>query len=396
MRKLVVLFLVIAVGGIAVALPAHFWITDRLAVLRTFYLLQAPLAKWNMRCSANAPLWLPRLAEHTIDRQFSLANQLAYMAPDGTLHHCETGWQGDMLRSPELGVGTRFRYASLSKLLTADAVLARIDTGRLSLDTRLLDVLPELRPVAGMGIENITIAHLLRHRAGMDRLRRPDPMTMHGARPWCPGELSHISRLRLDFAPGERQAYSNLGYCLLGVVLERLEGRPFRDIMETDYGLAARGMAYIDGPYLADEVRYDFRNSSFYGEDYYRHFDFPALSSSAGLSGNASALARLLHEVLHRRPLNIVSAPADAACDPKGRDKCFGYAASLYRPSGTDLTLHVQGGLLFGAASKAVIDSRGGITVWLGSGMSQKPGEQSEEFITELSAMLSQHYDKQS
>jgi D-alanyl-D-alanine carboxypeptidase len=382
---LLLLALVVAIGG-------HFWISDRNRVLRWCYPAEAWLAKQQIHCSAGAPVWLPELLEHAVDEQFSLANQIAYRAPDGALHHCENGWQGALFRSPVVSAQTRFRYASLSKLLTADAVLARINSGALSLDDRLVGYLSELPPLRDARIADITIDQLLRHRAGFDRLKTQDPMTAHGKRPWCPDRLAELASQRLDFEPGRRFAYANLGYCLLGSVLERLEGKSFPEIMEDDYRIAARGMVYLDGPYLADEVRYDFRNSGFYGPDYHRHFDFPALASSAGLSGNASALAELIGEMLQRKPLNLLSATRSGDCDERRYEGCYGYALIEYRPDWAPLKLYIQGGLLYGAASKAVVDDRGGVTVWLGSGMSPAPRDSSIAFADLLLEKLAFHY----
>src|SRR5690606_38280416 len=124
-----------------------------------------------------------------------------------------------------------------------------------------------------------------------DRLRTPDPMSLHRTKPWCPYSTSRLSTLRLDFAPGERYAYSNVGYCLLGMILERVTGTPYRQWIEREYRLKQAGIRFVDTSFYADEVRYDFRNSNLYGESYSNYFDFYALSSSAGLSGSALALA---------------------------------------------------------------------------------------------------------
>src|SRR5690606_13106006 len=142
------------------------------------------------------------------------------------------------------------------------------------LHTPLTDLFPELPPPLDPGVSQITIDQLLRHRAGFDRLRSEDPVTKHHHRSWCPYDMSELSRLRLDFEPGTRYAYSNLGYCLLGQVVERVVGQDFRTYLNSEYRLGERGVHFIDGPYEADEVSYDFRTSEFYGPDYSNFFDF--------------------------------------------------------------------------------------------------------------------------
>ncbi len=390
-RWIDVCLVVLATAG--VALVGHFWITDRLGVLRTIYPLEAFFAGQSVRCSEGAPPWLRELVDHALKHQHSLANQVAYREPGGRLHHCENGWRDTLLFSPAITTATRFRFASLTKLLTADTVLAYVNAGQLSLDDRLIDRLPVALPLADGRIASITLEQLLRHRGGTDRLRTPDPMLTDNEKPWCPGNVAALSKLKLDFDPNARFAYANLDYCLLGVVLEHVSGKPFRELMEERYGLAEKGLRFIDGPYLADEVRYDFRNSNFYTETYYRRFDFPALSSSAGLSGNALGLMQVLSGMPQRQPLNLLSPASDVAdCDMARYEGCYGYAVMPYRSKNSPLTLYVQSGFMVGTASKAVFDSEGGITIWLGGGMSLKPLSAAATFVETLNGLLMQYY----
>lgn len=390
LTRLLDVFVVFCLLALTIAL-VHFVTTDRLGVLRALYPAEASLAKLSTRCSPGAPAWLSDLLDYTVDQQSSLANQVAFIAPDGSIHRCEGGWQGALLLSPRVDQSTRFRYASLSKLFTADAVLARVDAGTFTLSSHLVELLPELSSLKDERLRSVTIEQLLRHSWGFDRLKSADPMTTYQVKPWCPGDLSPLAELKLDFAPGERYAYSNLGYCLLGVVLERAAGKPFRALLAEEYNLDGLGMRFIDGPYLNDEVRYDFRNSNFYGESYYQYFDFRALSSAAGLSGSAVPLAQSIKRMLNRSSLNILSAQIDSDCDHGQHGNCYGFAVSPYRRH-EGLTLYMQGGLLFGAASEAVADSRGGVTVWLGSGMGLDPGQKSAEFLSHLYGLLDNYY----
>ncbi len=166
---------------------------------------------------------------------------------------------------------SRFRIASASKTLTAAAIHLLVSEGRLSLDE---PVLPHLRldpaPVDARWAR-ITVRHLLEHSAGFDR---------HESRDWMfesrriaqalsldrPPELRdilrHVAAQPLDFEPGERFAYSNLGYSILGLVLEDVTGTSFErlvaDRILSPIGLASRivpGRTRVeDRP--ADEVTY--------------------------------------------------------------------------------------------------------------------------------------------
>jgi N-acyl-D-amino-acid deacylase len=122
-----------------------------------------------------------------------------------------------------------FRIASVSKAITAVAVLQLIERARLSLGTKVWDVLNLSKPSDARWTQ-VTILHLLRHTGGWD-----DPtfdamfQSAHIAKTLnvpLPIGHEHIIRFMLgrplQFDPGSRFAYSNFGYCLLGRVVERI------------------------------------------------------------------------------------------------------------------------------------------------------------------------------
>ena len=134
-----------------------------------------------------------------------------------------------------------FRIASLSKPVTAVAVLQLVEAGKLTLDTRVVDVLKVRAPRGKRRdprLRAVTIRHLLQHTAGWDRSKSFDPMFRSARiakelRVPAPAGPQHVIRYmfgkRLDFDPGERMAYSNFGYCMLGRVIEKLTGRSYED-----------------------------------------------------------------------------------------------------------------------------------------------------------------------
>ena len=135
---------------------------------------------------------------------------------------------------------SQFRIASLSKPITALGILLLADQGRLQLDAPVLKYLPGCRPLPGKRMDprwrQITIRHLLQHRGGWDRDRSLDCMFYPveiavATQGRLPPTVDQIIRFMmgwpLDFDPGERYAYSNFGYCLLGRVIEHCTGEPF-------------------------------------------------------------------------------------------------------------------------------------------------------------------------
>lgn len=130
---------------------------------------------------------------------------------------------------------TLFRIASVTKPLTAVAVLTLVEQGKLTLDTKMQDVLKiAADPTPGDArLADIAVRHLLQHTAGWDRDRSGDPMFQSRqiakklgiACPPGPRDIIRDMLSRpLDEAPGVRYAYSNFGYCVLGRIIENLSG----------------------------------------------------------------------------------------------------------------------------------------------------------------------------
>ncbi len=119
---------------------------------------------------------------------------------------------------------TVFRLASVTKVFTSAAILILAEKGRLGLDDPVSKYLPDYPWKKGVP----ALRDLLGHTSGVhDYLDRPDNML------WVRGEYtarelidSFIDR-DADFVPGERMAYSNSNYILLGAILEKVTGQPF-------------------------------------------------------------------------------------------------------------------------------------------------------------------------
>lgn len=135
-----------------------------------------------------------------------------------TSHNGEVDWRctlGD--------TGSAYRVASITKTFTAVAVLQLRDAGRLGLDDRVGDHL------TGVPYADTTLRRLLAHSSGM---------TAEPAGPWwerVPGgswdDLIAANPEQHVFAPGRRHHYSNLGYALLGRLVEKLSGATWWEVV---------------------------------------------------------------------------------------------------------------------------------------------------------------------
>ena len=120
---------------------------------------------------------------------------------------------------------TAYNWASITKTMTAIAILQLRDHGKLSLDDPAVRYVPELRQVhdAFGSIDTITIRHLLTHSAGFRNPTWPwdcDDASNCDWQPFEPTRWSQVAAMlpytHIAFASGTRWSYSNLGYVFLG------------------------------------------------------------------------------------------------------------------------------------------------------------------------------------
>lgn len=163
-------------------------------------------------------------------------------------------WQGRLMTARGYNLGdtpdelvvptSLFRIASLSKPITATAILQLVEQRRLTLNTRitnLIEIAPERPADRDPRWDDITILSLLQHSGGFDREQSFDPM-FHDVQisealgvP-LPISIEHIIQYMasrpLDFDPATRYAYSNFGYELLRLALETVTGQRYYDYVQ--------------------------------------------------------------------------------------------------------------------------------------------------------------------
>lgn len=301
-------------------------------IKRWTYYVQYPFALNTIKCNKDAPDFMYDLMHETIKHQKSLNNQLAYY--DGKkLHRCESGWENGFLGTRKITENSRFMYASISKVVTSALILDLINEKKLSLNDKLVNIL-DVKKTIDHRIGDITVEMLLQHSAGFDRYKTMAPMLTMGIKPWCPTHIDNLENLKLDFDPNTQFQYSNLGYCLLGVIVEKKSGLSFRKAAEQNYKLQARGIKFINSDYLPDEVNYDYRYEDFYEKFWRSKFDFKdSLSAVGGLSGSAKAMTLLAKDILSAKPYNILSRNS-VPCSISLIYGCYGYAMDFYQPQG--------------------------------------------------------------
>jgi CubicO group peptidase (beta-lactamase class C family) len=122
---------------------------------------------------------------------------------------------------------TNYRLASVSKQFTAAAILLLAQDGKLALDDRARQWLPSLPAVA----DAVTLRHLLMHTSGL--IDYEDVMDPLDTRQVHDSDVLHLleSQGRMYFAPGSAYRYSNSGYALLALIVERASGARYAQFL---------------------------------------------------------------------------------------------------------------------------------------------------------------------
>src|SRR5579862_559451 len=152
-------------------------------------------------------------------------------------HGTTVGSKGYGLANVELGVpvsdATVFQSGSIGKQFTAVCVMLQVEDGKLALD----DPLTKYFPDAPAAWKDITIRNVLTHTSGIpdytdEGMQRDGRPVIDYRRDYSEEELAKIAYgLPLDFPPGTRWKYSNTGYLLLGVLVHKVSGRFYGDVL---------------------------------------------------------------------------------------------------------------------------------------------------------------------
>ena len=196
---------------------------------------------------------------------------------DGRLIYARGFGYADVASKTPVQPDALFRIASMSKSFTSAAIMTLVEDGKLTLDDRVAPLIAHLLPAPGATVdprwELVTIRNLLNHTGGWDRDKPNggfDPMDRPvtaavavGAAAPASAEtiIRYMKGMPFDFNPGEKFAYSNFGYTILGRVIERLSGMRYEDyvrarVLQPVGANRTRSGKSRMGDALAGEVKY--------------------------------------------------------------------------------------------------------------------------------------------
>lgn len=248
------------------------------------------------------------------------------------------------------GAQTLFHLASVGKMFTAVAIGQLVDAGQLSLDDSLAALLPQLPWAAAS--RPITVRQLLSHTSGLGQSQRADiPID------------SAFATTPPAFLPGSHFSYSNEGFEILGLIIERTAAQPYWDYLRARV-LRPAGMTATDA-YAAEEplphraIGYGHHDNDYFGAE--------ALvpntgkvrgrgTAAGGSYGTARDLLRfgdalLSGRLLRRETLDTLAAGRARVPGPHA-DEWYGYGFETHNAGDVRIIGHAGGGVGWGICSR--------------------------------------------
>lgn len=126
---------------------------------------------------------------------------------------------------------TKFRLGSITKQFTATLVLQLVEQGKIKLDGKLSEYLPDYRKDTG---DKVTIHNLLSHTSGIPSYTSLPGFFQNVSRnPFTVDEfIKKYASGDLEFEPGTKFVYDNSGYFLLGAIIEKVTGKPYEQVLK--------------------------------------------------------------------------------------------------------------------------------------------------------------------
>ncbi|MEN6337861.1 MAG: serine hydrolase domain-containing protein [Phycisphaerales bacterium] len=135
-----------------------------------------------------------------------------------------------------------FHLGSCTKAMTASLIGLLVQQGKLKWETPLIEYFPEMKDTMHPDYRNVTLVHLLSHRAGV-------PSMTAGFAPATPFQLLQIRMMKSpveqrkriaeivltqapEYKPGEKEQYSNAGFTIAGAIAESVMGEPYEDLLK--------------------------------------------------------------------------------------------------------------------------------------------------------------------
>lgn len=238
---------------------------------------------------------------------------------------------------------TVFQLGSVSKQFTAMAIMQLKERGKLNLNDSICKYLDDC-PATWQGI---TIHHLLTHTSGIKGFSTlPDWDERISVLSYTrKGFVKEFRDLPLEFAPGEKYEYSNSGYYLLGLIIERTSGKSYGEFLSENIfvPLGMKSSKYNEHPALVPN-----RATGYYWElDSFISAPNENLALSFGSSGIYTTIKDLLlwdqalytEKLVSRKSLKEIFTPYTKGA-PEGNQYSYGYGWNIGKKFDRQTTSH--------------------------------------------------------
>ncbi|MFK5582956.1 MULTISPECIES: serine hydrolase domain-containing protein [unclassified Serinicoccus] len=333
--------------------------------------------------------WLAWQVEHRGVPGAQVAIRLGRELVHSSAHGVADERTGEPLRPDHL-----FRVASHSKSFTATAVLRLVEQGRLRLDDTVGERLPGM---AGSDLAQVSVRELLGHTGGIVRDGiDADWWQLEAAFPDRDQLLALAREVGKVYEPQRFFKYSNIGYGLLGLVIEEVTGQGYAEHLTADVlgplGLADTGPEQDPvraGDYAAGHSRPHGRERGRVGVD---HVDTGALAAATGFGSTAVDLSRFFaahvlgdDELLSDRSKRLMQR-AESSVVRAGSADAYGLGLVITSIGGRRLVGHSGG--YPGHITRTMVDPDSGLGVCVLTNAVDGPAEPLARGLVELVDLL--------
>ncbi|MBS9802468.1 serine hydrolase domain-containing protein [Bacillus toyonensis] len=272
----------------------------------------------------------------------------------------------------------RFRIASVTKTFTATVVLQLAGENRLNLDDSIEKWLPGVIQGNGYDAKQITIRQILNHTSGIAEYSRTKEADFfkHRNKSFTAEDLVKLGlSLPPDFAPGKGWSYSNTGYVLLGILIEKVTGNSYAEEIENriieplelSNTFLPGNSSVIPGTnhargYFQPDGASELKDITYYN---------PSIGSSAGdMISTADDLNKFFSYLLSGKLLKEQQLKQMLTTVPTGSAEIVGYGLGIYEtrlPNGVSIWGHSGGIPGFGTFAGGTLGGKHTIAVNLNS-----------------------------
>ncbi|MCH4568683.1 serine hydrolase domain-containing protein [Bacillus sp. ES1-5] len=272
----------------------------------------------------------------------------------------------------------RFRIASVTKTFTATVVLQLAGENRLNLDDSIEKWLPGVIQGNGYDAKQITIRQILNHTSGIAEYSRTKDADFfkHRNKSFTAEDLVKLGlSLPPDFAPGKGWSYSNTGYVLLGILIEKVTGNSYAEEIENriieplelSNTFLPGNSSVIPGTnhargYFQPDGASELKDITYYN---------PSIGSSAGdMISTADDLNKFFSYLLSGKLLKEQQLKQMLTTVPTGSAEIVGYGLGIYEtrlPNGVSIWGHSGGIPGFGTFAGGTLGGKHTLAVNLNS-----------------------------